>query len=113
MSDIKVGDEVRVFDISGKRVGQPDGGWPGKVVKVGRKLVHIEYIGRAKTFRLVDRKADDSYGHRYFMTLEQVALSERRQRALDVLKRNAIRLDHGHQLSLEQIEALAEVARRF
>ena len=38
MADIKVGDEVLVFDVNGRRMGQPEGGWPGEVTKVGRRL---------------------------------------------------------------------------
>jgi hypothetical protein len=40
---IEAGDEVRVFDVNGRRARQPDGGWKGTVTKIGRTLIHIDY----------------------------------------------------------------------
>jgi len=113
-TDIKPRDEVRVFDTNGRRAGQPDGGWPGIVVKVGRTLAHIDYGDtreRIETFRLSDGRRNDDYGHRYFLTLEQVAGRDRKAEAVAVLRARRIVLDHGHSLTLEQIEALAEVVK--
>lgn len=110
---VKQGDEVRIFDQNGARIGQPEGGWPGTVVKIGRSLVTIEYRGKQDPFRLDTRVINDRYGHRWFKTLEQAAEDERLRVALATLKAHSIRLDSGHGLTVEQIEALAEVARTF
>jgi len=103
--------EVRVFDVNGKRMGQPEGGWRGEVVKVGRKLVHIEYGERlqADAFRIDDGRKNDNYGHRYFLTLDQVALRDREHSARTVLREHRISVDFGADITLEQLEALAAV----
>jgi hypothetical protein len=113
MAEIKVGDEVRIFDVNGRRMGQPEDGWPGNVVKVGRKLADIEYGGRTRTFRIDEGRSNDNYGHQFFKTLEQVSLDERFDRATDSLERCGIELIRGHRLTLEQIEALADFARKL
>jgi hypothetical protein len=116
MDTIKPRDEVRVFDTNGSRVGQPEGGWLGIVVKVGRTLAHIDYGDareRIETFRLSDGRRNDDNGRRYFLTLEQIAERERRATAIAVLKKRRIVLDHGHGLTTEQIEALAEVVKTW
>lgn len=112
--DLKVGDDVRVFDQNGSRMGQPPGGWLGKVVKIGRKYATVEYGQRSEMFELATgRRANDGYGHRRIRTLEQVALEERRRSAVDKLHSHGVELRTGHRLSIEQIEALAEVAATF
>ena len=42
---VSAGDAVKVFDVNGHRNGQPEDGWDGTVLKVGRVLVHIDYPG--------------------------------------------------------------------
>ena len=117
MGGIQAGDEVRVYDVNGKRVGQPEGGWRGKVVKVGRTLAHIHYGDphwtRTETFTLEDGQRNDRYGRQWFLTMDEAARRERLYVALSVLGGHGITLDHGNSLTLEQIEALAEVARTF
>lgn len=113
MSTVKPGDEVRVFDVNGSRMGQPKEGWRGVVVKVGRKLVTIGYGKRTGVFRLDDQKINDRYGNRWFATLEQAEQKARRERAINVLRSHGINLDVGHKLTLEQIEQLASVAHTW
>ena len=113
MVDLKVGDEVRVFDINGRRMGQPDGGWQGTVTKVGRTLVYVDYGHRNGQFRIDTGRANDSYGHRYFKTLEQAASDARLSHALARLKGGPVRLESGHRLTVEQIERLADLVASF
>jgi hypothetical protein len=117
MADVKPGDEVRVFDVNGARVGQPVGGWTGEVVKVSPKLVHITYGGwygdRPKAFRRDTGRANDAYEHQCFMTLDEVAEAERGAAARTVLREHKITLEHGNRLTVAQLEALAEVAKTF
>lgn len=111
--ELRAGDEVRVFDQNDGRMGQPEGGWPGVVTNIGRKLIRIEYRNKVDAFRLDTGRINDNYGHRWFKTMEQVAESKRRSSAMAVLNAHKISLDFGHRLTLEQIEALAELARTF
>jgi hypothetical protein len=113
MTPVKAGDEVRVFDVNGKRVGQPESGWPGTVVKVGRTLAHVAYGARTETFRISDGTRNDAYEHRYFLTMADARRETRRAAADAVLRERKIQLDYGNLLTIEQIEALAEVARNF
>ena len=113
MSDLKVGDEVRVFDTNGPRMGQPAGGWPGVVTSVGRKYLTIDYGTKTEKFEFDGRRANDPHGHRRFKTPDEVASDERRHRAIAPLEAHKIRLESGHRLTLEQIEALADVVRTF
>lgn len=106
MASLNTGDEVRVFS---RRRSQPAGGWPGEVVKVGRTLVTIACNGRAEQFRIDTGRINDDYGASWFRTMEQADLDARQARARAALSEHGVRLDHGHRLTLEQIEALAAV----
>lgn len=111
MTPIQVGDEVRVY-FNARR---GSGGERGEVVKVGRKLAMIRAGGRDHEFRLdTQRSNGPQYGHgTSFRTMEQVALSERRSGAEGILRDAGVELSHRKDFTLEQIEALAEVARTF
>ena len=116
--NVTAGDEVRVFDVNGRRMGQPEGGWPGTVVKVTPSRAYIVYAGiygiRAREtgepFALEDGCKIDRMRHRRFKTLEQADRDQRMAAARLLLRLHGIVLDLRHALSLEQAEALAEVA---
>ncbi len=110
MSTIKAGDKVTIY--SGGRRGA---GWAGEVVKVGRTLAHIRYHGRVETFRLDSQvKTGMQTGPRtYFKTADDTALRKRREAAEALLKEHHITLEHRGTFTLEQVEALADVARTF
>jgi hypothetical protein len=84
---VQVGDDVLVFDYNGHRIGQPDDGWEGKVVKAGPKLITIDY-GKYTTevFRRESGRANDRYGHQYYKTPEEYAETRRRSDALAALR---------------------------
>lgn len=106
----EVGQEVRVFDVNGRHHGQPEGGWKGEIVRVGRKLVSVDFPGYgSKAFRIDDQRANDNYRHQWFRTLEEVALIERKDKAREVLKSVGLELSLKNGLTVEQLEALAEV----
>jgi hypothetical protein len=116
MVDIKLnpGDDVRVFDQNGSRIGQPDGGWPGKVVKVGRTLVTIAYGYGQGQFRLDTRKLNDNYGHRSFMTPEEVAQTRRQTVAWETLNKAGFQRDYAvKEPPLGLLEALAKVITEY
>jgi hypothetical protein len=113
MADIKVGDEVRVFD--GWHARHDRTSVPGEVVKVGRTLVRIKYKGREDAFRIDTGIINESNGGAEFMTLDQVERDQRRTIAMFVLNAHHIEIKIGHDRSftLEQIEALAEVVKTW
>ena len=113
MTPIQVGDEVRVFDVNGRRMNQPEGGWIGHVKNVGRTLAHIDYPGGRGTegFKLSDGQRPG--GRRWFKTLDRVARDDRMCAAQDILIAVGVELNYRNRLTLEQIEALAEVAKTF
>lgn len=71
MAKFVTGDIVKVFDVNGKRNGQPEGGWQGQVTKVGKKLVTVKYNHSVDTFRIETGFVNDRYGHQYILTLEE------------------------------------------
>jgi hypothetical protein len=115
---VQAEDEVRVFDRNGTRVGQPEGGWPGRIVKVGRTRAHITYKGvpwrqeeTGESFSLEDGHNRD--GFRWFCTLAEVEHDERMEAAKVTLRKHGIVFDFGARLTLDQVEALAKVAATF
>jgi hypothetical protein len=114
MTGISVHDEVRVFDVNGKRMGQPEGGWPGRVVKVGRTLVYIEYRrGPAEAFRLADGGRNDKMGQRRFCTAEQAERDASKAAAVALLRAHGIDLNHRVKLTVAQVEELAGVVEKW
>lgn len=110
MSDLRVGDEVRVHFNS--RRGGDD---PGEVVKVGHKLVTIRVNGRDEQFRLDDQRWTGRQvgAGTYFRTLEQVAASEREASVRGVLDDAGVELNRRCKFTPAQIEALAELVKTF
>ena len=111
------GQEVRVFDVNGTRMGQPAGGWPGTVTRVGRKLFEATYEGHAsgrrpQRFRLEGGHSDDAYGHQFVRTLEQVALTGRHDTAIKILLAHGLQFSSTcwrDQITLAELEAVAVV----
>jgi len=68
----RVNDEVRVFDVNGSRMGQPEGGWPGTVIMAGRRYATVSYRGRTAQFLMSNGRINDARDHQWIMTLEQV-----------------------------------------
>jgi len=129
MTDLKPGDEVRVFDRS-RYHPSPEGGYAGTVRKVGRKyataayeVTDTDWNGKPRTStRTVEFDMSDgterngrSRWHLQVRTPAQAEQDKRREIALAVLKDQGIEFRTGRErrLTLEQIEALAEVARTF
>lgn len=112
LRQLAVGDRVQVFDVNGSRMGQPAGGWDGTVVKVGRKLITVQYksVHNTKAFRLDGGSANDGYGHQHIKTVEQAAESLRRGGLLRQLREAGLEVRFGFTLSTETLEALAAAA---
>lgn len=106
MTEIKVGDEVKVFDVNGHRFGQPEDGWDGIVVKVGRKLVDIKYNFCTKKFRLDTRSANDAFKHQYFKTQTEVEATRVRDDLIEKLESFGFKLKLQANVSTEVIETV-------
>lgn len=111
--DLSIGQGVRVRGRNGNRPGQPRGGWPGEVVRIGRTLVDIVSGAGKMDFRIDSQKSNDDVGYYSFKTLEQAALDDRLDTAVETLRASKVTLGFGHGLTLEQIEELADVVRTF
>lgn len=126
MANIKVGDEVRVLKHRNRYDSFPEDGYTGTVTKVARVYATATYVRQRtayppgpveetvefdmQTGRL--RGSSTSYGV-YVKTAEQYEHDERCSVAESLLASRRIRLDFRHGLTLEQIEALAEVVKTW
>lgn len=126
MTGYKAGDEVRVF--ADRRHPNVEGGYPGKVTKVGRKYGTAEYEVATQDWRgnpgtdkrTIEFSLDDGTERgstsSYAATVRtpaQVAEDQRRRAAIAALKAAGIefRIGREHSFTLEQVEALAEVVK--
>ena len=102
-------------------VGQPvsirhrDRAYAGEIVKVGRILVDIRYNGRVVRFLQSTQRA---LGTRtgpaiYFRIPDDTDSQDRVQAARQVLASHGVELSPRHTFTVEQVEALAEVARAW
>ena len=130
MTDIKVGDEVRILKHRTRYDSSfPEDGYTGTVTKVARKYAKATYV-RQRTayppgpveetieFDMETGKVREGtdYGSNYNLyvrTAEQHEREQRQSAASAVLFARKIRLDYSHGLTLEQIEALAEVVKSW
>jgi|SRR6187200_1525536 len=110
LNHLKPGDRVQVFDYSR---GTPKGGWDGTVVKVGTKLLTVEYRYREDKFRKENGMINGTqYGYGvYVRTPEEVEKSERRDRAVVRLKEFGLEFSMygSSDLTIEKIEAVIKV----
>lgn len=118
MKAVKAGDEVRIYDVNGKRMHQPDDGWPGEVVKAGRTLAHITsshpyFQGKPQAFRLSDGTRNDRYGHQRFLTMPEVEDRARRRKAIAVLHKHELEVSMPASISTEKLVAVATALDRY
>lgn len=118
--DVKVGDEVRVFDVNGRRSGMPEGGWVGTVLKVGRKLFTVDYANagwtrqghRGSVFRLEDGSLNDKdFGyHTRVKTTQQAELDLRKHKAVEALRKHGLEVRlTAAPIHLAKLEALVSI----
>lgn len=113
MTDIKVGDEVRLVTYSSRRGREtPEGGHRGTVTKVGRKYATaaFEDAGREVSFDMETGAERGDYGSYYVRTPAQVEADERRHAAVALLKEAGFEVRLGHRPDGELIERLAATA---
>lgn len=118
---MKVGDEVRVFNINGSRMGHPSGGWVGVVTKVGRKLFTVDYPGarwnsykeRGDVFRLDTMRLNSKeWGYRTWVrTVDEVKAAERRSKVAQELKERGLEVSQTSTLDITLLEGVAEFLR--
>jgi hypothetical protein len=105
LADLKAGDRVQVF---GSTRGQPKGGQDGTVVKVGRKLITVEYGHSTTVFRLETGYANDDYGHAWIKTVAQADEDLRRAGLVERLRDGGLEVRMGRQLPIQTLEAVAK-----
>lgn len=107
MSGVKVDDTVMLFNAN-----RGDGrvGSPRTVTKVGTKLFTVQGGG---VFRKETGRSNDTNGNWWVLTVEKAEQLTRHDTAIKDLRERGIELRHRPKLTLEQVEALAEVARTF
>ena len=108
---LKAGDPVRVFDVNGKHYRQPPGGWPGKVDKVGRLKIYVTHPHhhRPQAFRLEDGHSDDRMSHQWIETVAYAEAAGVRAARRKVLSERGVRLELWHNLSDDELAAVAAV----
>lgn len=115
MTEYEVGQEVRRFETYA-RVRDTEG-TPGKVVKVGRSLVHVEFSGwHVEAYRIDTGVINDSYGHTHILTLPELADWNRRAAALAVLDRGGLRFKSSStngNYTTDQLEILAQAINQM
>lgn len=112
LTDLVVGDPVKVFDVNGRHIGQPEGGWDGTVVHIGRKLITVEYGPHRKKFRLDSGTVNDKYEHQHILTVSEAAFNRRYRHAVETLYAHGVDVLWRARLSLAQVEELASVVTR-
>jgi hypothetical protein len=97
----------------GQAVSVSDRGraYAGEIVKVGRILVDIRYLGRVVKF---SQNAQCALGTETgpaicFRIPDDIDRQDRMQEARQVLARHGVELSPRHTFTVEQVEALAEV----
>lgn len=108
--DLKPGDPVKVFDVNGRRYGQPEDGVDGEVVKVGRKLITVKHSRwNTQVFRLENGIANDNYGHQWIRTLEEAADLIRRAELRQSMRKLGLEIKIGRSFSTDTMEKLVQV----
>lgn len=106
MTEIKPGDEVRVFYGDGRRT-DPEGK-PGEVVKVGRTLVTIRCNGFEQQYRIDTGRLNDRYGNTaYFVTPADLEKANRKDAAVALLREAGFEIRLGRHPDPGLIERLA------
>jgi len=112
MTDIQVGDEVRVYQNY-----RPTGGYghsePGVVIRVGRKLATICCNGWAADYRMDSGVINDAYGRWWFETPARTEAREREEAAVAVLAAAGLEVKMGHRLAPGLAEAVAAAIEAF
>ena len=128
MTDIKIGDKVRVLSNNSYHP-HPEGGYQATVVKVGRKYATAtfpmtrKWLGREESYERTvefdmttgnERGGHSSIGYRV-RSLAQLEQDERRAAAMVTLTAHNVKLEEtwNRRFTLEQVEALAEVVKTF
>jgi hypothetical protein len=108
MLNVHEGDTVTIHHDSSGRSSK------AVVTRVARKYFYTEGLYRTDDrFSLEDGRSSKDYTWPYATTAEQDALATRAAEADKTLRAHGVRLEFGSRLSVEHLEALAEVARTF
>lgn len=108
LASLKEGDEVIIRDVNERRLG---GRKTGTVVKVGRKLLHVEQFGQTYTYEIDGGYRNDAYRHSWIVTPEMQAELDRRDDLLERLRTCNLEIRLGFQSNFtnDQIEAILRI----
>jgi hypothetical protein len=89
--------------------------YAGEIVKVGRVLVDIRYLGRVVGFRRNTQRAlgTEAGPAIYFRVPDDTDRQDRIQAARQVLASHGVELSPRHTFTVEQVEVLAEVVKTW
>lgn len=130
MTEIKVGDEVRILKHRSRHDSFPEDGYTGIVTKVARKYATATYTRQRtaypagpvedtvefdmQTGKVRERGDYASNYSLYVRTAEQYEADQRHNAAFAALRERGVLLETArHPFTLEQIEALAEVVKTW
>ena len=101
----------------GQAVSVSDRGrtYAGEIVKVGRMLVDVRYLGRVVKFAQNTQRAlgTEAGPAIRFRIPDDIAGQDRMQAARQVLASHGVELSPRHAFTVEQVEALAEVVKTW
>jgi hypothetical protein len=114
MTTLKPGDEVRVLGPARRYRDMPEGGYPGTVVKAGRRYAtaEAERLGSVTFDMETGLERGGGFDLRV-KTPERVAADYRADQACKVLYQAGFEIRVGRHPSGELLEALAAVAENF
>lgn len=113
---IRPGQEVRLFALFAADENEPPAGWPGRVdhVRDDEFDVMVPRLGPGRvTFAKADNRSTENGGKWALRMPAQAEKFGRRKYAIQALTENGITIQPGSGLSVDQVEALAAVARAF
>jgi len=125
--NLKIGDEVLIL-CRMRYPESPEENYRGAVTKVGRKYATVTYEKTRRDWRgnevrdhctiefdmeTGNERGSTSHYGSYVRTFEQFELDQRRKAAEKILFTAGVSIDYSQRVTLEQIEALAEVASTF
>lgn len=108
LSRLKPGDQVVIRSINERRHRGPN---TAIVMKMGRKLVHVEeQFGHMSTFRIEDGQRNDAYGHEWIETSEEAAENGTRRVLLRELRDGGVEIRlWADRFTTDQLRAIRQI----
>lgn len=106
---LQVGQEVIIHNQNERRLG---GATVGTITKIGRTLVTIKGpYGREEKYEIEHQSIRDNYGHAWFRTQEQEAVTVQREADIATLAEHGFKLDYHAKPTDDVLHRVAEFLR--